>query len=270
MKFSIIVVSLNSGDRLKKTVNSILSQTFDDYEIVIKDGKSTDGSLDFVKKASDLSSAGSLDNLIDNRIKLHITEDKSIYDAMNQAVKLAKGQYYIFLNCGDLFEHDSVLLEVAQNIESGKDIYYGDMRRTDTKGIISYPHSLTDFGCYRNVPCHQVCFYKADLFSHRAYDLSYPVRADYEHFLWCKYEKKASIAYMPVNVCLYEGAGFSETKQHERLAAKEHKIITRKYIGPKCILYKFIMIITLQPFRKLMATTGFYQGLKGLIYGKKN
>lgn len=258
MKFSVIVVSLNPGERLDKTVKSILAQTYGDYEILIKDGGSSDGSIERISSIND------------ERIVIHSVKDKSIYDAMNQAVGFAKGDYYIFLNCGDLFENNYVLEKMAVYTETKKDIYYGDMRRTDTKGIISYPHNITDFVCYRNVPCHQVCFYKASLFSERAYDLSYPVRADYEHFLWCRYEKTASIVYVPVNVCLYEGDGFSETKEHEKLAVKEHKIITKSYLGNKCIIYKIVMIITLQPVRKLLAKTGFYQGIKRLIYGKTN
>lgn len=262
MRFSVIVVSLNPGERLNMTVDSILSQSFNDYEILIKDGGSTDGSLSEQNN---------------EKIRIVIKNDKSIYDAMNQAVKEAKGEYYIFLNCGDVFENPEVLKDIDSYItrdgDNAADLYYGDMRRKGYKDIIaSYPE-ITDFVCYRNIPCHQVCFYHKRLFEERGYDLAYPVRADYEHFLWCKYRAGASFKYTGVVVCIYEGDGYSETKDNERAAKREHKIITKKYLGKKCIWYKFVMIITLQKLRKLMAQSklmsGFYQKVKGFIYGKR-
>ena len=94
MKFlSIIVVSLNSGERLKRTIDSIMGQTFTDYEVIIKDGGSTDGSLAFLER----------ENLLyeNSSITLVQKSDAGIYDAMNQAVTFAKGRYIQFLNCGN-------------------------------------------------------------------------------------------------------------------------------------------------------------------------
>ena len=85
MRFSIIVVCLNAGDKLNDTLDSIFAQDFQDYEVVVKDGGSKDGSIEGMRK--------------DERIRLYIEQDKSIYDAMNQAVGYAKGEYIIFLNC---------------------------------------------------------------------------------------------------------------------------------------------------------------------------
>lgn len=267
MKFSIIIVCLNAGEKLHNTVDSVLKQTCKDFEIVIKDGLSKDGSLDELKKRLETSPHG------EQNINIYSEADKSIYDAMNQAIKYAKGDYYIFLNCGDLFASETVLEDMAKAMDKEADIYYGDMIRSGCDQVIaSYPE-ITDFVCYRNIPCHQVCFYSKKMFEERGYDLSFPIRADYEHFLWCKYEKKASFAYTGTVVCIYEGNGFSETKDNEKAALLEHKTITNRYLGKKCILYKFIMIITLQKLRKKMAESkafaGLYQKLKGFIYGKR-
>lgn len=259
MRFSIIVVSLNAGDELLGTINSILEQTYQDYEIVIKDGGSSDGSLTKLP-ASD-------------KIRLVTREDKSIYDAMNQAILEAQGDYYIFLNCGDYFYDKTVLARTAKEIiGSQADILYGNLVRRDVEGLIASSPQITDFTCYRNIPCHQVCFYKKSMFEARGYDLSYPVRADYEHFLYCKYELGASFHYMDFVVALYEGAGFSETKASEKKAAIEHRIITNKYLGAKCYWYRFIMLVTFQPLRKRIAAGRFsviYQKIKEVIYGRK-
>ena len=85
--FSIIVVCLNPGEKLLQTLQSIQKQEFRDYEIVLKDGGSTDGSLQkLYPEQSGL---------------LVVTKpDRGIYDAMNQAVEEAKGRFVFFLNCG--------------------------------------------------------------------------------------------------------------------------------------------------------------------------
>ena len=115
MKFSVIVVTLNAGERLLETVNSALSQTYKDFELLVKDGESSDGSLDF------------LGGINDSRIRVVSRKDASIYDAMNQAVTDALGEYYIFMNTGDLFASDKVLAAVAKHLVSNKaDIVYGD------------------------------------------------------------------------------------------------------------------------------------------------
>ena len=82
MKFSIIVVCLNAGEKLHSTLKSILEQTETDYEVVIKDGGSTDGSTEQVMQ--------------DEKIRLITQKDKGIYDAMNQAVGYAGGEYFFF------------------------------------------------------------------------------------------------------------------------------------------------------------------------------
>lgn len=256
MKFSIIVVCLNPGDKLLDTVDSVLKQNTTDYEILIKDGLSTDGS---VEKLPD-----------DAHIRIVRKKDCSIYDAMNQAVQEAKGEYFLFLNCGDLLYDAEVLSKVEKRLlETEADILYGDMERRDVPGRITAPKEITDSVCYRNIPCHQVCYYHRKLFAERGYDVAFPVRADYEHFLYCKYERNASFTYLPELVSLYEGGGFSETKEHEKKAAKEHKEITKKYLGSKAFRYRLLMILTLQPLRKKLAGSkhfaGFYQKMRGTL-----
>lgn len=259
MTFSIIVVSLNAGEELRKTIDSVLMQTYRDFEIIVKDGMSEDG---FVEKLP-----------LDDRIRLIRKKDGSIYDAMNQAMEEAEGDYEIFLNCGDYFYDDKVLARIAREIAgTPADIYYGKLYRRKQRSVDEPAHEITDFVCYRNIPCHQACVYGKQMFRQRGYDLSYPVRADYEHFLWCKYEGGAVFHYMPFVIASYEGSGFSETKDNLKRAAGEHKRITQKYLGIKCVLYRGIMLLTLQPLRKRVAEnprlSKGYQRLKSMLYRK--
>ena len=295
--FSIVVVSLNPGERLEKTLNSILKQTFTDYEVVLKDGGSTDGSL------SGLLEKGYFEGK--DQIHLIQEKDKSIYDGMNQAVSHVKGRYVQFLNCGDYFYSDTVLEEVAEFIlkkqqedmkqfmqnngyakeNHGEDcmdfaisamekprlIYYGNQYNQLQDTIIYSAPQINDFTCYRNVPCHQVCFYDYRLFEKRAYELRYKVRADYEHFLYSIYEEGAKGISMSVIVASYEGGGFSETKENRKRSAMEHKEITTKYLGKaKVFKYRVIMWLTLAPLRTVIAEnpalSGIYNGIKNRIY----
>lgn len=264
MTFSIIVVCLNAGLKLKETVESILKQTEKDYEIIIKDGLSEDGSLEMVPK--------------DERISVHSQADKGIYDAMNQALNYVKGDFVFFLNCGDLFLDENVLRRVKECIEAQDKatapyVFYGNIQEKTTGELVPSNPRIDDFACYRNVPCHQACFYGRKLFEDRKFDLSYKVRADYEHFLWCYYKADAKMVYMPVTISLYEGGGFSETRENEKCSAREHKAITRMYMTPGQLRrYRWIMFITFAGLRRRIAgnpvSAGIYNRMKSMLYRK--
>lgn len=265
--FSIVVVCLNPGRRLKKTVDSILGQTWEHWEIIIKDGGSSDGSLETLPA--------------DPRICLIEAADTGIYDAMNQAAARTRGDYVLFLNCGDLFYDETVLARTADVIrktegakkEAAPAIYYGDQYNELQKSTVASAPSITDFTCYRNVPCHQVCFYDRRLFAERAYDTNYRVRADYEHFLYCVYERRARTFATGIVTARYEGGGFSETKENRRRSGKEHKEITKRYLGrKKCFCYGALMLATLAPLRTKIAEdpklSVWYNRLKSGVYGR--
>ncbi len=280
VKFSILVVCLNPGEKLLRTVESILGQTCGDYEIIVKDGMSADGSVEELPE--------------DARIRVFREKDKGIYDAMNQAVGRAVGEYVYFLNCGDVFYDKDVLLRVKKQIEEqpeekvradgtagGKKtagsrngiryIFYGDIYEHLTKERVASNPSMDAFGCYRNVPCHQACFYGAALVKERGFDIRYKVRADYEHFLWCFFRGNAETVYMPVLIADYEGGGFSETKENRNVSAREHKEIVGKYMSRRQVWkYRMIMALTLSGFRTWLAgnevTAHAYNWVKGKLY----
>ncbi|MDE7206354.1 MAG: glycosyltransferase [Lachnospiraceae bacterium] len=266
MKFSIIIVCLNAGERLGATVESVLGQTYENYEIVLKDGGSTDGSVEALSLLAQ-----------DKRLHIFRKKDSGIYDAMNQAVELAQGDYFIFMNAGDGFYDSTVLDKVSRVIlekDHKPDIVYGNLYHKGLSTVINASPEINDFVCYRNVPCHQTFFYKRDMFAERAYDPAYNVRADYEHFLWCFYEKKAEICYVPVTVATYEGGGYSETKENKKRSAKQHREITVKYMGKKKAgKYRLIMLLSLAPLRTVAANNKYlsvgYNKLKALFYKRK-
>ena len=97
MLFSVIVTALNAGEKLMQTVDSVLSQSFPDYEIIVQDGGSKDGSADFLDAPEYAQ---------DGRIRLFSEPDTGIYDGMNKAIGRIRGSFVLFLNCGDLMYDD--------------------------------------------------------------------------------------------------------------------------------------------------------------------
>ncbi len=279
--FSIIVVTLNPGDKLISTMESIRSQTCTDYQVVVKDGGSKDGSLRKLKELREWerSQADGKDVSFWDRVEIYEKSDKSIYEGMNQAAELAGGRYYYFLNCGDYFYDPAVLEQVKQEIlrqdGSAPMILYGDIHDALRNVRVPSNPSIDGFGCYRNVPCHQACIYDAGLFAERGYETKYRVRGDYEHFLWSFYVKKAKTVYVPVVVASYEGGGFSETKENRKRSAAEHKEITSRYMSKgELFRYRTVLLLTLAPLRTKMAESprmsGFYNRVKNLLYGRRS
>ncbi len=289
MKFSIITVSYNPGEKLKETLFSVAGQTCTDYEVIVKDGGSTDGSTDFLKGISGQefeSNKALLNEEFLGRVRFFEGRDKGIYDAMNQAVAQVSGEFVLFLNCGDVLADERVLERVAAVIDETRAVrgqeteaerkkksyvFYGDTFSDKTKVTIASTPQITGFTCYRNIPCHQSCFYSAELCKKKPYDLQYKIRADYDHFLWCFYRRKAEFVHMNFSVSSYEGGGYSESKENRKRDKQEHKQITAAYMGKAELLkYKMIMTLTLAPLRRKMAEnkvfSGVYHRIKQKIY----
>ena len=267
MRFSVVVVCLNPGEKLNQTLDSILSQSCGDYEIVVKDGGSRDGSVEAMRE--------------DPRIRLFREKDRGIYEAMNQAVAHAEGDFVLFLNCGDSFSDEKVLERTASYIEKeavkGTDLFrlvlYGDTLGEKNGVVIASPPRINGFACYRNIPCHQTCFYSRRLCLDKPYDPAFRIRADYDHFLWCFYRAGAKFVHMDFAAASYEGGGYSESKENRKRDRQEHRQITEAYMGKgELFQYRAAMVCTLAPLRRAMAESRFFSGvyhaLKRILYRK--
>lgn len=260
MKISIIVVTLNAGDELRATVKSIITQTYRDIEIIVKDGFSTDGSLEKLPE--------------DARIRLMRKADQGIYDAMNQALEEAAGDYVLFLNCGDYLYNEHVLENIVAHIEGPNMVIYGDIYdRTARTRVASNP-DMDEFALFRNVPCHQACIYDRKVLLMHPFNTRYKVRADYEQFLWCAYIAKVRFVYIPEVISSYMGGGFSEEKKNRRISNAEHAEIVENYMPHKQIVrYRRRMRLTLAPLRRIVAanpvTGGLYNKIKSSVYGRR-
>ena len=273
--FSIVVVCLNAGEKLKTTLDSIIMQDFSGYEIVVKDGGSEDGSLAYIEQMRERLHRKELHGEAPG-IELLTKKDNGIYDAMNQGADRARGKLVYFLNCGDIFRDQNVLSRMAEFVKkhpAEHGIYYGNIYERMTGQVVNSNPRLDEFGCYRNVPCHQACFYSRQLLLAHPFRKEYRVRADYEQFLWCFFKGNATLYYTDMVIADYEGGGFSETAQNRKRSGQEHKEIVRQYMTAGQILkYRLILLLTLAPLRSRLArsriTAGLYNRMKRMIYGK--
>ena len=172
---SIATVTYNAEKVIGKTLESLAGQSYRDFEHIIIDGASKDNTLQIIKNSA----------LPATRV---ISEpDKGLYDAMNKALRLAKGKYILFLNAGDSFHHSGSLKLYADQAEKDPDIIYGDTEIVDFQNRLlgprhlSAPKTLTKKSFRKGMLiCHQAFMVKKDLAP--AYDLSYRFSADYD---WC-------------------------------------------------------------------------------------
>ncbi len=134
MKISIITATYNSGATLRDTLDSILRQDYPDYELVIKDGGSTDNTLDICRE---------YEPRFEGRMKLLSSPDKGLYDAMNQGIRATTGEVVGILNSDDFYTSNGILRIIARQFEETPDIdaLYGDIhyvRADDTSKLVRY------------------------------------------------------------------------------------------------------------------------------------
>ena len=129
MKYSIITINYNNADGLRRTIESVVSQTYADYEYLIIDGGSTDGSVNAIKEYED-------------KISYWVSEkDGGIYNAMNKGVKVAHGEYLIFMDSGDVFYNDRVL-ENIESFQKTDDIIVGRVLTSEGQEFMHQPQQL--------------------------------------------------------------------------------------------------------------------------------
>lgn len=170
MKFSIIIPTYNSDKSLSKSLDSVLIQKFSDYEVLVIDGDSDDDTLSIIK---------SYDNKFYNRLRWIGREDSGIYDAMNNGIDLARGEWLYFLGSDDFLFNENVLGEVAREMDDDVDVIYGNTA-IENDGRI-YDGEFTPEKLIGKNISHQAIFYKKRVFDLLGkYNMKYKTLADWE------------------------------------------------------------------------------------------
>ncbi|WP_051199999.1 glycosyltransferase family 2 protein [Flavobacterium subsaxonicum] len=198
MKLSIITINLNNAQDLVRTIESVNSQTFRDFEFIIIDGASTDGSVEIIKQ-------------IEDRLAFWVSErDSGIFNAMNKGIKKASGDYLIMLNAGDVLYDNNTLQNIFESNPT-EDILYGDAI-LESKGKIFgekiFSHPIT-FGFFRRTSIsHQAAFIKRELHDRIGfYDETLRFASDWKFFVlaFCKYDISSKYYNKFIAVCNCDG-----------------------------------------------------------------
>ena len=198
MKLSIITVNKNNAQGLERTIQSVINQTFKDFEYIIIDGASTDSSVGVIKKYAD-------------KIDYWVSEpDTGIYNAMNKGIKVAKGEYLLFLNSGDWLVDEKILYRACLYCNA-YDFIYGKIKYSKSGSIYGKEFNYSDL-LFQNIH-HQAIFYKRIIFDILGiYSEKFEIVADYELNIKIFRTDSFKIKYIDEIISLVEDNGISTEK----------------------------------------------------------
>jgi len=217
-KISVVTVVYNDVCGIRKTINSVLEQSYHNIELIIIDGGSSDGTIEIIEEYS-------------NYLAYFISEsDQGVYDAMNKGAIVATGEWIIYMNSGDCFYEKDTLIKIFVDLSDfllDKDAIFSDMVCAET-GIRIKARGLSKI--WIGNPCsHQSFFVKTHLMKENPFNLKYIVSADYD-FMYNLYYSKCNFFYLKdivIAKCISK-VGLSKTYS-PCVILKDSLLITRKY-----------------------------------------
>lgn len=205
-----VTITYNNKTGLVRTLESLLCQTSANYEVIIIDGGSSDGSIDVIKDYKEKFDAKNIP------YKYVSESDKGRYDAMNKGINLANGEWIMFLNAGDTLSSNDVIKSVSGYLDdTGADIVYGDNNRC-YDGAKEYHKAGQNLEYIKKgLPFnHQSVFTRTSLFKQRGYNIKYQISGDYEWFLYA-YLSGYSFEYAPICISDFYMDGISGSSRYE-------------------------------------------------------
>ena len=247
MKVSIITVTYNSVQTLAMTIDSVLRQTYQDIEYIVKVGGSTDKTIDVIKE---------YEPMFNGRMKWLSAKDKGIYDGMNKGIEMATGNIVGILNSDDFFTDNHVIEKIADAFNEKKvDAIYGDVhfvKGSNLKKSIRYYSSRLfcpfwlRFGF---MPAHPSFYVRRDVFSKVGlYKTDYKIGADFEMMVRMFYRHRITYHYLPYDFVTMRTGGVSTRDINSRRillkedvrACRENGIRTNQFLIALKYLYKFL------------------------------
>lgn len=203
MKLSIITINLNNKEGLQKTIESVFSQTFTDYEFIVIDGKSTDGSVELIEKHSD-------------KTGYWISEkDTGIYNAMNKGIRQAKGEYLYFLNSGDALYESSTLEKIFaedphEPFICGNFYMEQEGKLTPDTSYKERDWRLSLYDLFAGFLCHQAFFiHRSNFEKYGLYSEELKVISDWKLFYQGIAIDRLAVRYVDTFISIYNMEGFS-------------------------------------------------------------
>ncbi len=233
MKISVVTVCFNAQDKIETTINSVLSQTYNNIEYIVIDGGSTDSTPGIIDKYRE-------------KIAIFLSEkDNGIYDGMNKAINRASGDFLIFMNAGDSFYYPESLEQAVKAIGNSKaGIFYGDINVIELNGAgwTKTFRNTDKITLVSNCLCHQAVLYRKEVFDKiGSYDRNYTICADHELNLRALIKHKIRAKYVPVVICNFAMGGYSTNRDNIKNTSRQVHKISQKYYGK--FGYRFMRFI---------------------------
>jgi glycosyltransferase involved in cell wall biosynthesis len=210
-KFTIITINYNNFSGLNKTIQSVKEQNYLDFEFIVKDGFSTDGSIDLLKNENCIS-------------ELLISNDGGIYDAFNVAIKYATGDFILFLNSGDVLLNNNSLFNLSKkvNANSEYDIYYWDGLINKKKFYYMRNFQIKSHIWFSFLGHSGMCLFRRDLFvSLGYYDVNFKFLGDREFFYRCILKNNAYSKKIQGFYSKYDNHGISNNSAYREIRNSE-------------------------------------------------
>jgi len=229
MKLSIITVNYNDAVGLEKTIKSVITQTYRDYEFIVIDGGSTDDSVDVIKRYSDY-----IDYWVSER-------DGGIYPGMNKGIRAAKGDYLNFMNSGDCF-HSPGVLEQIFSLDSDADIITGAHSGSPHRNVGKEGVTMLDL--YKWSIDHQASFIRREIALRHPYDEKYRIVSDWKFFIEAMIMDNCSFRYTDTIVVDVDMGGISNN--NDKLDREERDAVLHELL-PQRILDDYRLMASIHP-----------------------
>ena len=200
MKLSVITINKNNLQGLKRTIPSVINQCSKEFEYIVIDGASDDGSKEYIESISGIT-------------KFVSEPDSGIYNAMNKGVRMASGDYVIFMNSGDAF-HSDMVVSMVLPILGEKDLYVGHefyIRDFVMDELVPPPQELSLKYLLHEFLPHQSTFIRREMLIKRPYDETLKIVADWKSYLFEYANYSMTYSALPIIVADFDSSGISAT-----------------------------------------------------------
>ena len=221
---TVVTVVLNGAETLERAFKSVFDQGFEDLEYVVIDGGSTDGSVEVIRK-------------YEARLGYWCSEpDEGLYDAMNKAVRVAKGRWVMFLGSDDVLVAD--LHEIAALLKDERTVYYGDVYMTRRQVLYAGPFSAYKI-MFKNI-CQQAIFYPRCVFESYSFDRRYKLWADHALNIALYGDRTFRFTYIDKKVCLYNDHTGASSLTEDAVFKTERPALIKSRL-PKALFALFVL-----------------------------
>lgn len=215
MLLSIITINLNNRAGLARTLSSVAAQTAQQFEYIVVDGGSTDGSQELLTEY-----AARIDHCV-------CEKDEGLYYAMNKGIAMSRGDYALFLNSGDALFDAEVVAKVLPLLDGTTDFFTGHLVMDNSERKVVYaPKEVNVAHLSTGVLSHQATFIRLDLLRRRPYQTQYRILADWEQMFYELILHNASYQRLDLQVALFDLTGISAQGHKDgRLQAEKHRVL---------------------------------------------